>query len=291
MIDLLLKNYQEKIDMRLNILIPETSANYKDVVESERYSVFAGGKRIRPILLLEFYKLFGGEDDCAYNFACAVEMIHTYSLIHDDLPCMDNDDLRRGKPSNHIKYGEAMALLAGDALLTESFGVAARTMGISPELVTKAITYLSANSGVSGMIGGQVIDTCTKGEMTEEVLKEMYLLKTGALLKISAVCGAVLAGADENSIKLCETYAEKIGFAFQIIDDILDCSGNEEKLGKRIGSDDKNNKITMVSIYGVEKCRLMAKELTNEALDILDSLNGDTDTLKEITKYLLDREY
>ncbi len=291
MIDLLLKNYQDKINMRLDMLITESSKEYRAVVSSARYSLLAGGKRIRPIILLEFYKLFGGDDDCAYNFACALEMIHTYSLIHDDLPCMDNDDLRRGKPANHIKYGESLALLAGDALLTESFGVAARTMGINPEYVAKALSYMSANAGISGMIGGQVIDTCFEGELDGNVLKEMYLLKTGALLKTAAVCGAVLAGADDEKVKLCEKYAENLGLAFQIIDDILDCTADEEKLGKSIGSDEKNNKVTFVSLYGLEKCKETAKELTRKAMDILDLIGGNTETIKAITDYLLNREY
>ncbi len=291
MIDILLKGYCEKIDMRLDMLLNVEERRYKTVTESARYSLFAGGKRIRPILLLEFYKLFGGEDDCAYNFACAVEMIHTYSLIHDDLPCMDNDDMRRGKPSNHKKYGEAMALLAGDSLLTESFGVAARTMGIDEKLVLRAITYLSMNAGISGMIGGQVIDTCGDFEATREVLYETHLLKTGALIKAACVCGAILAGAEEEAIKATEEYAEKLGLAFQLIDDILDRQGDETKLGKPVGSDLKNQKITMVDILGLDECRAYAKSLTDEALQILDDFSFDSTVLKEITQYLLVRDY
>ena len=291
MIDMTLKTYKEKLDMRLDILLNESENRYKSVIDSARYSLFAGGKRIRPILLLEFYRLFGGNDDCAYNFACAVEMIHTYSLIHDDLPCMDDDDIRRGKPSNHKKYGESLALLAGDALLTESFGVASRTMGINSDYVAKAVTYLAANAGISGMIGGQVIDTCGEFEITEELLYEIYRLKTGALIKAACGCGAVLAGADDEDFAKTELFAEKLGVAFQIIDDILDRVGDETKLGKPVGSDLKNQKLTIVDIVGIDESRKRAKILTGEALDILNSFSGNTDTLKEITNYLLVRDY
>ena len=291
MIELTLKNYCEKIDKRLDILLPVSSQYYKAVNEATRYSVFAGGKRIRPIILLEFYKLFGGNDDCAYNFACAVEMIHTYSLIHDDLPCMDNDDMRRGKPSNHIKYGEALALLAGDALLTESFGVASRTLGIDPERIVRALSFLSKNAGIDGMIGGQVIDTCLEEETTEEILKKTYLLKTGALIKASAVCGAMLAGADDQELIKVEEYAESVGMAFQIIDDILDCKGDEQTIGKPVGSDKKNSKTTMVDLCGIEECRALAESLTAKAMEILNGFPGDTEVIKELTAYLLKRNY
>jgi len=277
--------------MRLDILLSESDTNYSDVVSSARYSLFAGGKRIRPIILLEFYKLFGGNDDCAYNFACALEMIHTYSLIHDDLPCMDNDDMRRGKPSNHKKFGEAMALLAGDSLLTESFGVAARTMGIDFERVTRAIAFLSANAGISGMIGGQVIDINEDKEITKDIILETYSLKTGALLKCAAVCGSILAGATDEEIKKAEEYAESLGLAFQIVDDILDVYGDSEKLGKPIGSDTENDKETLVSLLGLEESRELAKAYTNNALRILDEFGGENETLKELTNYLLIRDY
>ncbi len=291
MIDMTLKTYREKIDMRLDMLLPVSDKHYKTVVDSARYSLFAGGKRIRPVLLLEFYKLFGGNDDCAYNFACAVEMIHTYSLIHDDLPCMDDDDMRRGKPSNHKKYGEPTALLAGDSLLTESFGVAAKTVGIEPQRVASAIAFLSANAGIAGMIGGQVIDTACEYEANEEILIETCLLKTGALIKSACVCGAILGGANPEEIIKVSKYAEDIGIAFQIIDDILDRQGNESKLGKPIGSDLKNQKITLIDILGMDECKKRAESLTKEAMEILSSFNGDSATLKELTEYLLVRDY
>lgn len=291
MIELTLKNYCEKIDKRLDLLLPPVDKSYNSVNEAVRYSVFAGGKRIRPVMLLEFYKLFGGDDDCAYNFACAVEMIHTYSLIHDDLPCMDDDDMRRGKPSNHIKFGEPLALLAGDALLTESFGVASRTLGIDCERVTRAIAFLSKNAGINGMIGGQVIDTCSSSEVDRELLIKTHLLKTGALIKAASVCGAILAGADDEDIKKVSDYAESVGLAFQIIDDILDCQGDKESLGKPVGSDKKNDKTTTVDLFGLEECKNQARQLTDKALDILSGFKGDTTVLKELTVYLLKRNY
>ncbi|MBO4468551.1 MAG: polyprenyl synthetase family protein [Clostridia bacterium] len=291
MIEMTLKNYREKIDNRLDLLMPVGNNAYSGVIEAARYSLFAGGKRIRPILLLEFYKLFGGDDDCAYNFACAIEMIHTYSLIHDDLPCMDDDDMRRGKPSNHIKFGEPLALLAGDALLTESFGVASRTLGIPSERVADAITFLSKNAGINGMVGGQVIDTCYEGDVDEDLLIKTHLLKTGALIKAASVCGAILAGADDESIKKVSEYAESVGLAFQIIDDLLDRQSTTEKLGKPVGSDQKNSKTTTVDLLGVEECERRAAALTEKAIDILDGFDGDTTVLKELTGYLLKRNY
>ena len=290
MIELDIKNYAEKINNRLDILLPSSFEEYKSVVESARYSLLAGGKRIRPILLLEFYKLFGGNDECAYNFACAVEMIHTYSLIHDDLPSMDNDDMRRGKPSNHIKFGESLALLAGDSLLTESFCVAARTVGIDSTNVLKAIKCLAENAGIKGMIGGQVIDTCFDGKITKEILNKTHLLKTAALIKAACVCGAILAGADEKKIEKVSKYADTLGLAFQIVDDILDCESTEEKLGKPIGSDKENGKITMVDLLGIDECKKYADKLTKDAVSILTSLGGDNEFLKELTEYLLKRE-
>ena len=290
MIDGILNSYSKQLEARLDILIPESTQNYKTIYEASRYSLLDGGKRIRPILLLEFYKLCGADDNCAFNFACAVEMIHTYSLIHDDLPCMDNDDYRRGKPSCHKQYGEAMALLAGDNLLTEAFSVAAKTMEIPAERVVNAIAALAGYAGAAGMIGGQVMDIELKTK-TVENLYEMYSLKTSALIKAACVCGAILAGADEAQQKAAEIYAEKLGIAFQIIDDILDCSGDERMLGKPVGSDDKNGKTTLVSLLGMDKCRETAEKLTCEAMECLDMFDGDNTNLKVITEYLLSRNY
>ena len=291
MIDRIFSEYQAKIDARLDILLNESDKKYNEVVKAARYSILSSGKRIRPILMLEFYKLCGGNDDCAYNFACALEMIHTYSLIHDDLPCMDNDDFRRGKPSCHKQFGETMALLAGDALLTEAFNAASRTIGIPSERIVEAMTVLSANAGISGMIGGQVIDLSNTDSISADDTLEMYKLKTGALINSATVCGAILAGADDEKKAAAAEYAEKLGLAFQIIDDILDAEGDEAVLGKPVGSDSKNDKKTLVARYGVEKCRQLADDFTKEALSALDKFDGDKGNLVAITEFLLLRKY
>lgn len=289
MIDAILEEYSRKIESRLDIINAASGQPYDKVVEASRYSLLAGGKRIRPIILLEFYRLCGGADDCAYNFACAVEMIHTYSLIHDDLPCMDDDGMRRGAPSCHIAYGEGMALLAGDNLLTEAFGVCAKTLGIPEERIVKAIAYLSAAAGAAGMIGGQVIDTGT--EITnEQMLFKMFSLKTCALLRAAAVCGVILAGGDGEKISLAENYAENLGLAFQIIDDLLDCEGDSAVTGKPAGSDVKNKKVTAVTLLGEARCRSLAEDFTANALKFLDGFDGDAATLKELTELLLKRD-
>ena len=290
MTDMQLLEYQTKLETRFDILLAESDQAFNSVIKAERYSLLDGGKRIRPILLLEFYKLCGKDDDCAYNFACAVEMIHTYSLIHDDLPCMDDDDLRRGKPSCHKKFGEPLALLAGDGLLTEAFGVAAKTMGVSYDLVAKALAYLSSCAGSCGMIGGQVMDIEDNADKTAEYLLEMYRLKTGALIRTAAVCGCILAGADDDKIKAAEIYAEKLGLAFQIIDDLLDIESDSAVLGKPVGSDAKNGKNTVASMLGINKARELSNTLTKEALAQLDKFNGDTEFLKEFSMYLLNRK-
>lgn len=287
----ILANYQAKIESRLDILLSENDTEYSEVIRAARYSLLAGGKRIRPILLLEFYRLCGGEGYSAYNFACAIEMIHTYSLIHDDLPCMDNDDFRRGNPSCHKKFGEDIALLAGDALLTEAFTVALKTNGIPPQKVLNAAHHLSKCAGINGMIGGQVMDITGIAFENADLTKKMYLLKTSALINAAVVCGAVLAGADEEKINLAGIYADKLGLAFQITDDILDKKGDGARLGKPVGSDDKNNKETIASRFGIDKAEALAERYTNEALIALSRLGGDCSFLKELTLNLLKREY
>ena len=286
-----LTNLKEKIENRLYMLLSPRGRLYDKVVEAANYSVSNGGKRIRPILLLEFYKMCGGDDDCAYNFACALEMIHTYSLIHDDLPSMDNDDYRRGKPSCHKQYGEGMALLAGDGLLTEAFSVAAKTLSLPYERVCKCIEILANNAGFDGMVGGQVIDTECEPTDNVDVLLNMYDLKTSHLIRSASTIGATLAGADDEIIAAADKYGYNLGIAFQLIDDILDTTGDFSKLGKPIGSDEKNDKNTAVKLLGVEKCRELAKEYTENALSALDSIEGDKTVLIEITNKLLARDY
>lgn len=260
--------------------------------QAMKYSLLSGGKRIRPILLLEFYALCGGKGDNALNFAAALEMIHTYSLIHDDLPCMDNDDMRRGRPSCHKAFGEDTALLAGDALLTLAFKTAAETDGIPADRVLKAIAVLAENAGISGMVGGQVEDLAfEKSGATLDELRGMYLKKTSCLLSAGAVCGSILAGADEKELKYAAEYAEKLGLAFQIIDDILDCTSDEKTLGKPIGSDEKNGKTTYVTLLGIDGAKAEAERLSNEALTALCKIKGDNAALRELTADLLDRKF
>lgn len=291
MIDSLLKDYQAKLDSRLDILLSENGQLYDQVITACRYATLNGGKRIRPVLLLEFYKLCGNDDDCAYNFACALEMIHSYSLVHDDLPCMDNDDIRRGKPSCHKAFGESTALLCGDALLTEAFSIAAKTLGLPSERVVKALSHLAASAGVAGMIGGQVIDMADNSASDDDVLFEMYRLKTGALLKTACAIGCILAGADDKLVEVAEKFGEKLGIAFQIIDDILDGISDTKTLGKTAGSDEKNNKDTILVRLGVEYCRELAKKYTDEAYECLENFDGNIDNLKALSAYLLERNY
>ena len=291
MVNEMLKDYQVKLDSRFDIILSESGQLYDELLSACRYAVLNGGKRIRPVLLLEFYKLCGKDDDCAYNFACALEMIHSYSLVHDDLPCMDNDDMRRGKPSCHKAYGESMALLCGDALLTEAFSIAAKTKGLPAENVVKAVMHLSTSSGVGGMIGGQVIDIADNTNSDDDVLFEMYRLKTGALLKTACAIGCILAGADDELVSIAEKFGEKLGVAFQIIDDILDSTGDAKTLGKPVGSDEKNNKDTIAVRLGVEYCRELAKKYTDEAYECLEHFDGDTTRLKTLATYLLERNY
>lgn len=260
--------------------------------QAMKYSLLSGGKRIRPILLLEFYVLCGGNGDNALNFAAALEMIHTYSLIHDDLPCMDNDDMRRGRPSCHKAFGEDTALLAGDALLTLAFKTAAETDGIPSDRVLKAIAVLAENAGISGMVCGQVEDLAfEKSGATIDELRGMYLKKTSCLLSAGAVCGSILAGADDEELKYAAEYAEKLGLAFQIIDDILDCTSDDKTLGKPIGSDEKNGKTTYVTLLGIDGAKAEAERLSNEALAALCKIKGDNAALRELTADLLDRKF
>lgn len=290
MINELLDSYRKKVDARIEEIFPEINAGYKKVSDAARYSLLLGGKRIRPVLMMEMCKLFGGNPDDALDFAVALEMIHTYSLIHDDLPCMDDDDMRRGNPSCHKKFGEDIALLAGDTLLTEAFFVASGA-NLPSEKIVKAISVLSSNAGLHGMIGGQVLDlSFEKSKPEAEMLADMYMRKTAALLISAATIGCIVAGKDtQENIKYATQYAYNLGLAFQVIDDILDVTANEKVLGKPVGSDEKNQKTTFVTIYGIDKAFAIAAELSNMALDALDEIGGDTETLYELTNYLLDR--
>lgn len=261
------------------------------LLDAERYSLFAGGKRIRPMLTLEFCRLFGGEDAAALPFACAVEMIHTYSLIHDDLPCMDDDELRRGKPCNHKVFGEGMALLAGDALLTGAFEAAATNTEAGPEISAMAVAYLAGSVGRYGMIGGQVMDIEGEGnELGLESLLKLHSLKTGALIGASCVLGALAAGVrfDDPCMVDVITYSENIGLVFQIIDDILDATATEEQLGKSVGGDERRKKNTFLNFYSVDEARFYAEQLTREAVTALKKY-PDSDALISLAQWLLAR--
>jgi geranylgeranyl diphosphate synthase type II len=291
MINELFGFYKPIIENRIDELLPETNSPYNEVVKASRYSLKLGGKRIRPIIMMEFCRLFGCDYKNALDFAIALEMIHTYSLIHDDLPCMDNDDFRRGKPSCHKAFSEDMALLAGDALLTEAFSVAANA-DVDDSVKVKAVLTLSQMAGFSGMLGGQVIDlSFVKNTPDLEALCDMYARKTGCLLRAAAIIGATVGGANEVEVNNADLFAQKVGLAFQIIDDILDVIADPELFGKPVGSDDKNQKTTFVSLLGLEGAKIEAKKLTDEALLILDGFNGNTENMKAITKYLLDRNF
>lgn len=263
-----------------------------NVMDAMRYSAEAGGKRIRPALVLEFAEVCGGDIKSALSCACAIEMVHTFSLIHDDLPGMDNDDFRRGKPSCHVQFGEAMAILAGDALSAMAFGIIAKDRSIDDKQKVMMIKELADAIGADGMIGGQVIDIENEsraGDIDEENLINMCRLKTGALLKASCRLGCISADADGDIIEKAGLFGEKLGLAFQIVDDILDVTGDEKTLGKPIGSDEQQNKTTFVSLYGIEGSKRKAEELTYEAMGILDEFKGN-DFLKELTELLLVRE-
>lgn len=264
------------------------AGNQREIVQAMWYSLSAGGKRIRPALTLEFCRVCGGDEDKALPAACALEMIHTFSLIHDDLPCMDDDDMRRGKPSCHKVYGEAAALLAGDALLNMAYEIVCGGNNAA-EVKIALISELSAAAGVNGMIGGQVIDTLYGGRITEELLLGMYSMKTGALLKAACRMGCIAAGAGEDRLVCAEAYAERLGLAFQIKDDILDIYGDERLLGKPVGSDEKSGKLTYAALSGEEKARQTAERLTDEAAAELEAF-GDNEFLRELTAYLLNRE-
>ena len=285
------ENYIGIINDRLDKYNNETMqhiAEQRDVAEAMWYSLSAGGKRIRPVLVMEFCRVCGGDTKNAEAAACAIEMIHTFSLIHDDLPCMDNDDYRRGKPSCHKAYGEATALLAGDALENLAFGIIADAV-IPDSVKVRLVQTLAKAVGVNGMIGGQVIDTEYEGKnIPEEMLLRMYSMKTSALLKAACLMGCICAEADEEKMTAAIKYAENLGLAFQIIDDILDITGNEQQLGKPIGSDAANGKITYASLNGLEKSNSYAAKLTENALDSLSAFEN-TEFLKELTLYLLKR--
>lgn len=286
--------HTDEAEQIISSYLPKEEGYQKTVIEAMNYSFLAGGKRLRPILMLETYRLFGGRSKVIEPFMAAIEMIHTYSLVHDDLPAMDNDEYRRGKKTTHVVYGEAMAILAGDALLTYAFETATKALDIEPQNpgIGKAIRILSAKAGIYGMVGGQTVDVESENtcDMTKEKLDFIYRLKTSALIEASMMIGAVLAGATGNEQKIVEEVASKVGLAFQIQDDILDVISTMEVLGKPIGSDEKNHKSTYVTYEGIEKAGRDVADLSEQAIAQMKALVVKNEFLTELLRYLISRE-
>lgn len=274
----------QSIEAALYACLPGLDCRERALIEAMKYSLEAGGKRVRPQLALSFARLCGGNAEAAVPFACAVEMIHTYSLIHDDLPCMDDDDLRRGKPANHKVFGEDIALLAGDALLTLAFETIAgdRAAQLCGDRACRlAAKTLAAYAGAVGMVGGQVIDLKSENQNVPlDVIQEMDYKKTACLIKAACELGCIAAGADEEKIKAASRFGESIGIAFQIQDDILDKTSSNEELGKPVGSDEVNHKSTYVSLLGIDACRSTVDALTAQAIEALSVFEGDVSELK-----------
>ncbi len=284
----------EEIDSIIEQYLPVEEGYQKRVMEAMNYSILAGGKRLRPMLMLETYRLFGGKSKVIEPFMAAIEMIHTYSLVHDDLPAMDNDEYRRGKKTTHAVYGEAMGILAGDALLNYAYETALTAFDMEPDNrnIGRALQILATKAGIYGMVGGQVVDVQSEdtGDITREKLDFIYRLKTGALLESSMLIGAVLAGATKKEQNTVEAAATEVGIAFQIQDDILDVTSSLEVLGKPIGSDEKNHKATYVTFEGLEKAMEDVKKYSNSAVERMDSLVVKNEFLKDLLLYLIARE-
>lgn len=283
-----------EIENVLRKYLPNPSGYQEKIMEAMEYNLMAGGKRVRPMLMRETYEMFGGTAEIIEPFMAAIEMIHTYSLIHDDLPAMDNDDYRRGRKTTHIVYGEAMGILAGDALLNYAFETASKAFDIDEEhsyLIGKALQILAKKAGIYGMIGGQVVDIASSGEkIGKDVLDFIYDLKTGALIEASMMIGATLAGADAKEVEIIETSAKKVGLAFQIQDDILDVTSTKEVLGKPIHSDEKNEKTTYVTLKGFAKAKEQVEKLSTEAITLIKGLNKDNPYLLSLLEKLIYRE-
>lgn len=287
-------NRTEDIEQIIRSYLPKEEGYQKTIMEAMNYSVLAGGKRLRPMLMQETYRLFGGRSKVIEPFMAAIEMIHTYSLVHDDLPAMDNDEYRRGKKTTHAVYGEAMGILAGDALLNYAYETAALAFDMEPDNpgVGKAFQVLTKKAGIYGMVGGQTVDIESEGtsDMTRDKLDFIYRLKTSALIESSMLIGAILAGATKNEQHMIEEAAGAVGLAFQIQDDILDVTSTTEVLGKPVGSDEKNHKITYVTFEGLEKAKEDVAAISERAIAHMDSLVVKNEFLTELLRYLISRE-
>lgn len=282
---------KQLVEQKLDLLVAKDS-EIPVITEAMRYSLFAGGKRLRPVLALLSCQLFGGLEEEVLPFACCIEMIHTYSLIHDDLPAMDNDDLRRGKPTNHKVFGEGYAVLAGDALLNHAMETMADIIVKNPRLeYIRALDIICKSSGISGMIGGQCIDLYSENkEINLDTLKSMHAKKTGALITASLAAGAIISGAEESDINNIMDFGNLIGLAFQVTDDILDVSGSEEKLGKSTNKDVRIHKSNFISFYGLEKSRKIVQELIDEAKVKLNNYGSRGYYLRELADYIINRD-
>ncbi len=279
-----------EVESALDKYLPERECAQADIYKAMRYSLLGGGKRIRGVLTLVCCQLAGGKKEDAMPFAAAIEMVHAYSLIHDDLPAMDNDDMRRGKPSNHIAFGEAMAILAGDGLLGEALNIILKNSENSPR-VWNAMKILANAYGPEGMLGGQVIDMQSENkQISYDELLNLQQHKTGALIKAACLMGATVGGGDENTLKKLESYAEKIGLAFQVKDDILDVESTDEELGKNTGSDKEQGKSTFVSLCGIDKAKEKVMELSKEAADLFPGEKESEKFLRETAEYLAIRK-
>ena len=278
------------VEKNLLIELKKNPALEDKLAQAMQYSLMSGGKRLRPILLMAAADSINGSGEKFLTVASAIEMIHTYSLIHDDLPAMDNDDYRRGKLTNHKVFGEATAILAGDALLTLAFEVMTRQENISPKILLKVVQEMSISAGAAGMVGGQSIDLESEDKkISMSTLKKMHMAKTGALFKAAIRSGAILAGANSEQLDALTIYAEKFGLAFQITDDILDVIGDEKNLGKPVGSDEKNNKSTYVTLTSIETAKNLAQKAVDDAVDALKNFGAEADFLRELVKFLLGR--
>lgn len=288
-----LKTMQTLIEAKLALTLPMSDVYDKTILEAMNYSLLAGGKRLRPVLMMAACEAVGGRAEDVLVAASAIECIHSYSLVHDDLPAMDDDELRRGKPTNHVVYGEGIAILAGDGLLTEAFSLISKAYlkEGKEEIGLKLIRELAEASGVLGMVGGQARDLLAEGRKIEkEEMHYIHAKKTGALIRASVRMGAIAGGADEKALEALTEYGEKIGLAFQITDDILDVIGDTKTLGKAVGSDEKNEKSTYPSLYGLEKSKELAKTVCEEAKASLARLEGDKAVLEYIVDYILKRQ-
>ena len=289
-----MKEKVEDIEKMLQEYLPKQKGYQSVIMEAMGYSLMAGGKRLRPMLMMETYRLFQGSCKAIRPFMAAIEMIHTYSLVHDDLPALDNDDYRRGRKTTHIVYGEDMGILAGDALLNYAFETAFRAFVTDPQdslLIGRALGVLGKKAGIYGMIGGQVIDVKETGHVvSKEVLDTIYVLKTSALIEASMMIGAIFGGASEEEVKKVEKIARYVGLAFQIQDDVLDVTSTEEVLGKPIHSDEKNEKTTYVSLMGIEGAKKTVEEYSASAIDLLHQLSGKNEYLEQLLLELIHRD-